>query len=425
MVATVSACGAEKGLISIDQAIEIILQQTQPLSTEKKVLQVSLHHYLAKDIHAQVNLPTFSQSAVDGYALCFHSENAKDPISQDQISKDQTFEVIGEIRAGSDQQFQLRHGQAVRIFTGGKIPENTTTVARQEIVQVNHSSITITEPLRADADIRHVGEEVSKGQLLAERGQYLNVGAIAALSMAGVLDVSVFKQPKIAVLITGDEVATSSNVLSMDANFGSKVFDANGPLLQAWCQSNHFHVDILHIADEESVVNDSFNCLKNQYDVLITTGGVSVGDYDYVRPCALNNGFAQHFWKVKQKPGKPLFFASFQNQDHRCYLLGLPGNPAAVYVCMQVYGKLLLNALQGNSNTLQWFSATLTQPIKADQRERFIRMVLSFDQGRLMVQPLAKQQSHMLSNLMQANCLVRVPSGKVIVSGEVVQGLWL
>ena len=413
MVATVSACSAEKGLISIDQAIEIILQHAQPLSTENKTLQASLHHYLAEDIHSQVNLPTFSQSAVDGYALCFDGENAQN----------QTFEVIGEIRAGSDQQFQLHHGQAVRIFTGGKIPENTTTVARQEIVKANHSSITITESLRVDADIRHVGEEVSKGQVLAERGQYLNVGAIAALSMAGVFDVSVFKRPKIAVLITGDEVATSSSDLSMDA--GSKVFDANGPLLQAWCQSNHFQVDILHIADEEEVVNDTFDRLKTQYNVLITTGGVSVGDYDYVRPCALNNGFEQHFWKVKQKPGKPLFFASFKNEDHRCYLLGLPGNPAAVYVCMQVYGKLLLNALQGNSNTLQWFSATLTQPIKADQRERFIRMVAEFDQGRLMVQPLAKQQSHMLSNLMQANCLVRVPSGKVIESGEVVQGLWL
>ena len=413
MVATVSACGAEKGLISIDQAIEIILQQTQPLRVEKKTLQASLHHYLAEDIHAQVNLPTFSQSAVDGYALCFDGENAQN----------QTFEVIGEIRAGSDQQFQLNHGQAVRIFTGGKIPENTTTVARQEIVQANHSSITITESLRADADIRHVGEEVSKGQLLAERGQYLNVGAIAALSMAGVFDVSVFKRPKIAVLITGDEVATSSSDLSMDA--GSKVFDANGPLLQAWCQSNHFQVDILHIADEEEVVNDTFDRLKTQYDVLITTGGVSVGDYDYVRPCALNNGFEQHFWKVKQKPGKPLFFASFKNEDHRCYLLGLPGNPAAVYVCMQVYGAVLLNALQGHRELAQWFSATLMQPIKADQRERFIRMVAEFDQGRLMVQPLAKQQSHMLSNLMQANCLVRVPSGKVIESGEVVQGLWL
>nr|WP_298890379.1 molybdopterin molybdotransferase MoeA [uncultured Acinetobacter sp.] len=418
MVATVSVCGAEKGLISIDQAIEIILQQTQPLSTEKKALQASLHHYLAEDIYSQVNLPTFSQSAVDGYALCFHDENAKDSILQNQ-----TFEVIGEIRAGSDQQFQLHHGQAVRIFTGGKVPENITTVARQEIVQANHLSITITEPLRVDADIRHIGEEVSKGQLLAERGQYLNVGAIAALSMAGVFEVTVFKQPKIAVLITGDEVATSSNDLSMDAS--SKVFDANGPLLQAWCQSNHFQVDILHIADDEAVVNDTFDRLKTQYDVLITTGGVSVGDYDYVRPCALNNGFAQHFWKVKQKPGKPLFFASFNNEDHRCYLLGLPGNPAAVYICMQVYGKLLLNAVQGNCNTLQWFSATLTQPIKADQRERFIRMVAEFDQGCLMVKPLTRQQSHMLSNLMQANCLVRAPSGQAIETGEVVQGIWL
>ncbi|MFC3903240.1 molybdopterin molybdochelatase [Acinetobacter marinus] len=413
MVATVSACGAEKGLISIDQAIEIILQQTQPLSIENKVLQASLHHYLAEDIHAQVNLPTFSQSAVDGYALCFDGENAQD----------QTFEVIGEIRAGGDQQFQLNHGQAVRIFTGGKIPENTTTVARQEIVQAKQSSITITEPLRADADIRHVGEEVSKEQLLAERGQYLSVGAIAALSMAGVFEVTVFKQPKIAVLITGDEVATSSNDPSMDAS--SKVFDANGPLLQAWCQSNHFQVDVLHIVDDEAVVNDTFHRLKTQYDVLITTGGVSVGDYDYVRPCALNNGFTQHFWKVKQKPGKPLFFASFQNQDHHCYLLGLPGNPAAVYVCMQVYGKLLLNTLQGNCNTLQWFSATLTQPIKADQRERFIRMVMAFDQGRLTVQPLAKQQSHMLSNLMQANCLVRVPSDRQCEAGDPLQVLML
>lgn len=415
MVATVSACGAEKGLISIDQAIDIILQQTQPLSIENKALHASLHHYLAEDIHAQVNLPTFSQSAVDGYALCFDGENAEH----------ETFEVIGEIRAGGDQQFQLNHGQAVRIFTGGKIPENTTTVARQEIVQAKQSLITITEPLRADADIRHVGEEVSKGQLLAERGQYLNVGAIAALSMAGVFEVTVFKQPKIAVLITGDEVATSSDEPSMDASLGSKVFDANGPLLQAWCQSNHFQVDILHIADDEAVVNDTFDRLKTQYDVLITTGGVSVGDYDYVRPCALSNGFVQHFWKVKQKPGKPLFFASFKNEDYRCYLLGLPGNPAAVYVCMQVYGAVLLNALQGRRELLQWFSATLTQPIKADQRERFIRMVVSFDQGRLMVKPLAKQQSHMLSNLMQANCLVRVPSDRQCEVGDSLQVLML
>lgn len=391
-----SGCGAEKGLISIDEAFILIQNQAKILATEILPLGECLNRYLAQVIVSEVNLPSFSQSAVDGYAIHSASENLQDT----------TFSVIGEIKAGSEADVELRNGQAVRIFTGGKIPEGTTHVARQEIVHVeNEHLIRLTEHIKAQADIRFTGEEVQCGQQLAEPGQRINIGALAALSMAGVKTLEVFKQPKVAVVITGDEVAETPEDLQ-----AGKVFDANGPLLKAWLQDYGLAVEIRHIADEAEQVTQCFEQLKPHYDVIITTGGVSVGDYDFVRPCAFEAGFEQVFWKVKQKPGKPLFFAEYTASNHHCYILGLPGNPAAVYVCMQMYGKVLFDALQDQPNSLDWFSGILTHDLKSDARERFLRMHAYFEQGQLKLKSLAKQQSHMLSNLMQANCLVRIPA---------------
>ncbi len=152
--------------------------------------------------------------------------------------------------------------------------------------------------------------------------------------MAGIQQVSVYRYPKIAVVITGDEVASSIE----DLNSG-KIFDANAPLIQAWFQSQGqtSTLRFCMFADTEYVVHALFHSLKNRYDLILTTGGVSVGDYDFVRPVALEIGFEQFFWKVKQKPGKPMFFARSRGPDQNCcYLLGLPGNPAAVYIGMQI-----------------------------------------------------------------------------------------
>ena len=409
-----SGCGAEKGLISIDEALVLIQTQPKALATETLVLGECLNRYLAKAVYSAVDLPSFSQSAVDGYAINSALDNLQDAV----------FEVIGEIKAGGESDFHLLDGQAVRIFTGGKIPVGTTHVARQEIVAIEENSrIRITEQIKAQADIRFTGEEVTCGQLLADIGQKINIGALAALSMAGVQSLHVFALPKVAVVITGDEVAESAADLQ-----ASKVFDANGPLLKAWLNDYGIAVEIVHIADEAGQVSQCFERLKQQYDLIITTGGVSVGDYDFVRPCAFETGFEQIFWKVKQKPGKPLFFAAYtsQNQDDRhCYLLGLPGNPAAVYVAMQIYGKALLDALQNNRAPLQWFSALLTHELKFDARERFLRMQAYFEHGQLKVQSLPKQQSHMLSNLMHANCLVRIPANIKLDAGQTLTGVFI
>ena len=357
-------------------------------------------------------LPLFSQSAVDGYAICSTS---------DLLASNQ-FKLVGEIRAGQTASIRLEEGQAIRIFTGGEIPQGTTTVARQEIIQVISSDqIALTHDLKLQADIRYQGEEIQKGQCLATQGQHLTVGAIAASSMVGVKDVGVYAQPKIAVLITGDEVASSIE----DFKAG-KIFDANGPMLKAWFQNEHFDIELIHVIDDREQLKNKIKALSEIYDVIFTTGGVSVGDYDFIRPVSLELGFKEIFWKIKQKPGKPMFFAQLNREEHStCYLLGLPGNPAAVYVGMQIYGKVLLNALQGKKALPDWFTGVVTHDLKPDQRERFLRMSAQFIDGQLKLTSLKKQQSHMLSNLMDANCLVRIPANKTIVAGEYLQGIFI
>ncbi len=407
-----SRCGTEHGLISVDQALDRILQHVQPLDTEKLELQNALNRYLAENIYSSINLPLFSQSAVDGYAIC----------AKKVIEPESEFQLIGKIRAGQQVEVQLQAEQAVRIFTGAKIPSGTTTVARQEIVQViNSSRIKIIENLKANIDIRDVGEEIVAGQLLANEGQQLSVGVIASLSMAGINTVEVFQYPKVAIVISGDEVAESVEDFA-----AGKIFDANGPLIKAWFQQAGQQVEIFHIADTKEAVQALIQKLSSSYDLILTTGGVSVGDYDFIRPVALESGFEQIFWKVKQKPGKPIFFAYLQRNDKStCYLLGLPGNPAAVYVGMQVYTSTLLNVLQGQKNQPSWFNAVLSHDLKMDARERFLRMYASFDDSVLTVKSLSRQQSHMLSNLMQANCLVRVPAERNLSQGDMVQGLFI
>ncbi|WP_151708986.1 molybdopterin molybdotransferase MoeA [Acinetobacter brisouii] len=407
-----SGCGAEHGLISIDQALALIAQTVKPLVHERVPVEQALQRVLAEEVHAPVDLPIFSQSAVDGYALA---------AVQHPIDAGQTFQVIGEIRAGQVSDVILEAGQAVRIFTGGKIPEGTTTVARQEIVRLHvEQQIELTEDLAEHADIRDAGEEVQAGQVLATQGQSLGVGAIAALCMAGVQRVSVYRQAKIAVVVTGDEVASHVDELQQ-----GKIFDANTPMLKAWCQQQRLDAEFFLVADQETALTELLQDLQLRFDLIITTGGVSVGDYDFVRPVALNLGFEQVFWKVKQKPGKPMFFACAQLAKHRCYLLGLPGNPAAVYVALQVYVSSLLRGLLGQSVSPAWVSAVLQHELKSDRRERFLRMSAQVEQGQVQVTALKKQQSHMLSNLFDSNFLLRVPADTVLSAGTVLNGLYL
>ncbi len=386
-----------EGLISLDTALASY-QQIQALEPLSLALNHAHQHVLAEDVFSPVALPLFTQSAVDGYALRYAD-----------IAAGQTeFNLIGEIRAGIEEHLELQVGQALRIFTGGRLPDSADTVARQEIITRNDAKIILNQKIELGTDIRYQCEELQQNTLLAQHGQYLNSGLIAALSMAGVQQVTVHRQPKIAVLITGDEVST-------ELDNAAKVFDANSPMILSWLREQGLsNVDLQHVIDDRQQLESALSHALEHYDLVITTGGVSVGDYDLIRPVSMALGAEEIFWQVAQKPGKPLYFAKYQQQkQQRCYLIGLPGNPAAVLTCLAVHVATILRALQG-ANQVQplWQQASIdpTQ-LKTDSREQLLRMKLSCStQGQLHLTPLKKQQSHMLSNLNQANVIARVPS---------------
>ncbi len=403
---------SNENLISVDQAFYLIFENIRPLGVESINLKDALNCHLANNVYSKVNLPFFSQSSVDGFALCFDSN----------IGVDTIFELVGEIRAGKTTELELQKGQAVRIFTGAKIPKGATTVAAQEIVQyVDSKTIKVLENLKIHTNIRDISEEISFGECLGKQGDKLTVGGIAALSMAGIRQVTVYKYPKVAVVITGDEVA--ENVLDLESG---KIFDANSPLIHTWFSQRNQQVKIHHVEDNKGALKVLLTDLSQNYDLILTTGGVSVGDYDLIRPVAFNLGFKQIFWGVKQKPGKPIFFAEYTKIDQSsCYLLGLPGNPAAVYVGMQVYTDCLLSAFQGQKKQPNWFQAEICHDLNADTRERFLRMSAHFEQAKINVKSLNKQHSHMISNLMQANCIVRIPANTNVTVGQIVQGIFI
>ncbi|MFU8925193.1 molybdopterin molybdotransferase MoeA [Acinetobacter puyangensis] len=381
-------------LISLDEALAHY-HQIQALPPSDLTLLQAHQHILADDVLSPVALPLFTQSAVDGYALRYAD-----------ITAGQTeFELIGEIRAGIEQHFELQTGQALRIFTGGRLPDSADTMARQEIISRDQNKIFLNQKIAVGTDIRYQGEELTHGTVLAQHGQCLNSRLIAALSMAGVQQVTVHRQPKIAVLITGDEVSTQ---LDNDA----KVFDANSPMILTWLKEQGLQqVDLQHVVDDQQQLEAALAHALNHYDLVISTGGVSVGDYDLIRPVSMALGAKEIFWQVAQKPGKPLYFAAYQSHQHHAYLIGLPGNPAAVFICLSVHVATILRALQGAGQIQPaWQKAEVDlSQIKTDSREQLLRMKLSCSaQGQLHLAPLKKQQSHMLSNLNQANAIARI-----------------
>lgn len=383
-----------QGLISLDEAF-VAYSTVEPGVVQTLPLIQAHQHYLAQDVLSDIALPLFTQSAVDGYAL--KSEDINAGITE--------FELVGEIRAGIEEHIQIKSGQCVRIFTGGKLPDSADTVARQEIVSKTNSRISLNQAIKKGVDIRYQGEELSVGAILANEGQYLKSGLVAALGMAGVKEVKVFNHPSIAVLITGDEVSQS---LDNDA----KVFDANSPMILTWLHERGFHtVHIEHVIDDEVILKKALENALDHYDLVVTTGGVSVGDYDLIRPVSQALGAKEIFWQVAQKPGKPIYFAEYKKQKHASYLLGLPGNPAAVFVCLEIHLSTLLKAMQGLKDPKpEWQKALLSDSVKGDSREQLLRMKLKVDeQGQLSVSKLKKQQSHMLSNLSEANVIGRIP----------------
>lgn len=386
--------------IGIDQALAHYAERLRPLGVDTVPVTSALGRVLAEPPRAALDLPPFTQSGVDGYAL-----RAAD-VGRATPETPVTLRLVGEVAAGSAALPPVEPGTAVRIFTGGALPPGADTVARQEIVTRDGDTLALRQPLAPGTDTRFQGEELAEGTPLGQPGQRLTPGAVAALATAGVAAVSVQRRPRLAVLITGDEVVPVGQPRPPGA-----IFDANGPLIAAWCAARGLPAPaLLSVPDRPERLRAALGEALEEADLVLTTGGVSVGEHDHVRAEAAALGVEQVFWRVAQKPGMPLYFGV---RGHKA-VLGLPGNPGAVLVGLEAHAARVLAHLEGEQPPApHWQRAPLAEAFTADhKREGLVRMrLLHDDAGQARLWPLGRQASHMLSNLFEATVLVRVPPG--------------
>lgn len=377
-------------MITVEEAKTIVEDKVIPTSQVENIsLQKALNSILAENVYAQIDMPPFPQSAMDGYAVNYSG-------------KDYGIELIGEVSAGSAQKFFLEPNQAVRIFTGAEVPSTANMVVRQEDVSVVNKTIKVHVIPGELANIRPVGEQIKKQNLALPIGHRLNEAGIGFLASIGVETVSVYKQPKIVVIATGNELALPGQVLKP-----GQVYDSNSLMLQTALANKGFtNCTIIKIEDCYSTTVNTISEALSHYDLIIGSGGISVGDYDFIGKALEANKVTSHFYKVKQKPGKPLYFG----QKNQTYVFGLPGNPAACLTCFYIYVLPFLNKWAGGTYTgLMEFTGYLKKEYtRRGDRAHFLK-------GKAVdgeIEILDGQSSAMLQSYAFANAIIYIPLHK-------------
>lgn len=392
----IDACSLESSpLLSIDDALDKIKVAVNPVSgTEKLPLNNALGRVLAESVYSPINIPHDRNSAMDGYAFA----------SCDRVDE-QAFalSLAGTSWAGQPFQGQMQVGQCVRIFTGAVVPEQADSVIMQEQVQVHGQTVHFPSDTRTLQNIREVGEDVKQGDCLIVQPKKLTAVDLGLLASAGVEQVTVKRQLKIAYFSTGDELVALGQPLE-----SGKIYDSNRTMLGGLLADSCFSVvDLGVISDNRQLLEDSFIEASNNVDVIITTGGASVGEADYVKEILSSCGEV-NFWKIAIKPGKPLAFGKIGS----CHFFGLPGNPVAVVVTFQQIVAPALRRLSGAppAKPLR-FIATCTAALKkAPGRQEFQRGILSQDEhGEFFVASAGRQGSNILSSMSRSGCYIVLP----------------
>lgn len=381
-------------MISVDEALSRVLAVSAPLTDERLRSENALGRVLAQTAHCAHPLPLFDQSAVDGYALR-HADLGQLP---------RRLPLGATVAAAAQAQRPvLTPGTAARILTGGLLPDGADTIVRQELTRREDGTVVILDAVDPGTDIRRCGEEMAAGAEIAAAGSMVTPGLVGALALGGVHEIVVRRTPRIVVLVTGDEIVPGGAALRL-----GQVPDANGPLLDAHLAAwGCVPLRIDYVADREEVVRAALTRAFDDADVVLTTGGVSVGDYDFIPAVSESLGAERVLWKVAQKPGMPLYVA----RRGRTLLFGLPGNPASVLVNLHVYVRAALDRMLGLDPARRWRSGVAPEKLKREAQKTFwLRAVAAIDDGgRVQLRTLRGQASHMLGNLAHANALVRVP----------------
>lgn len=375
-------------MISVNKAREILSTHLKEGKIKTVALKKSLGSILAENVHSPIDVPSFDNSAKDGYVIKYHE-------------KGEEFQLKGEIQAGDISKFELSENQAARIFTGAKMPENADTVIPQEIVIVDENNNKISFPkekIKTGSNVRYKGSQCRKGDLVVEKGTEISPGIIGLLASVGIAEIPVFPSPSVAYIITGNELKE----IGSDLKEG-EIYDSNGPMLEALLEKSGIKkITSFKAEDHKNALQQVINQALEENEVLLLSGGISVGDYDFVEECLKTAGVQELFYKVKQRPGKP-FFAGKKEEK---WVFALPGNPASVFSCFNQFVKPCLQFLMGQKEV--WKPQAML-PLQEDQKKKSgLTFFLKAKRENGKVKILSGQQSFNLQAFNQANCLVEL-----------------
>lgn len=376
-------------MISVHEAQALILKHSKSGSSKRVKLSESIGCVLSKDIKSAVHMPPFDQSAMDGYAFKF-----KDFTTQKNIA------IVGEVPAGKPFYEKLKSGQCVRIFTGAPIPKDLDTVVMQEKVTVKNNMLYIQDTaLKLGANVRKMGTQTKKGSLALRKGEPITPGGIGYLASLGMTHVDVFSKPKISIIVTGSELKKIGQKLKP-----GEIYESNSHTLIAALTSVGFDVDrVVHVQDHQTKTRRTIQDHIKRSNMVLITGGISVGDYDFVGTSLNTLGVKNIFYKIKQKPGKPIFFGT----SNATLVFGLPGNPAAVLSCFYEYVYPALRCMQGlHDPFLKRYKLPILKNYPKKQGLSFFLKAKICKDG---VMPLEGQESFILSSFSTADALIFLP----------------
>lgn len=393
-------------MISVEEARAKILTSLKPVPTEMIGLMQAHGRVLAQPVQARLTMPPADVSAMDGYAL-----RAADA-TQGAVLK-----LIGEAPAGHPFVGEIRAGETVRLFTGSVVPRGADAVLIQENTAARGHDVEVNEPVSIGKNIRRAGQDFLAGDLILAAGKRLSIRDIGLAGAAGYPWLSVYRRPRVAILCTGDEIALPGEPVPAGG-----IANSNAAMLAAFVTAHGGEAVLLPIARDTQDAIEAGALAAQGADMLLTTGGASVGAHDLVQTGLARQGFTLDFWKIAMRPGKPLIFGHVRDMP----MMGLPGNPVSAYVCATLFLGAALAAMSGYQVEPPRFeTARLTTPMKAnDQREDYVRALCSRDETGPTVTPLPVQDSSMLSALSRAGALIRrLPNAPALATGALVEFL--
>ena len=389
-------------LVPVEEALSRILKTAIVLASESVPLDLALERVTSNSVLAKRDQPPFDASAMDGYAI--RLQDTPQPLR-----------VVGTSAAGHGFHGVVKAGQTVRIFTGAPVPKGADTVVIQENVLANDNTITIGEYPALGRNIRPRGLDFHKGDVLVPASTKLNARDIGLAASGNNAFIRVRRKPVVAVLTTGDELVLPGTEARAD-----QITSSNNHALLAFAQSLGAHVINLGIIPDNLRAITAAIKKADKADILITTGGASVGDHDFVQQALNKAGVKIDFWKIAMRPGKPFMFGT----KGKLRVLGLPGNPVAALVCAHLFLKPLIAAMQGCAVAQPRHTATLVEELPAnDQRQDYLRATLLIaEDGSRRVTPAKKQDSSMQRIMRDAQCLIiRQPHAPAAKVGESVE----